>query len=982
MVRAASSHKTLATKVPSTSKGLIKKPTKSAKAATALPQRTIKKEKVKGALLSKIKEPVPVDKEAKICNGVRRQMRRSVAEAKVNLDIFPNFQFLRAGTVVSDDPGPPRQQLKPDRDAVLPEVKWDDGKAHCARSADGVDMLIHIPAAMRNAAADELYKDIMGLMNVVDLKICAGADGATRNLAESFYQTPGGKAGVFKAVKLWHAIGHTHEDPTVAADVIKNGKTYNTVMELLPKLNHLSQRVNDALEAADPAHFAALQELRVATEKAFPSVKAWNSIDELQMEGREFMFNRETQDHRDLHDPQFGWAVLAALGHFQGGDLILLRGRVLKHKILPFTGQQRISVAHFTHQSLWDAFDVTPPQTIHPIQFYTRFNLWVHLTYPLPNEPNADTSIAKTTLGSSAILGIQKATRLTTNQYNWLGTIFYLSYLAFEFPQNLALQRFPVAKWMSLNIFIWAVALCTHAACTNFGGLFAVRLVLGMCEGSITAGFMLISSMFYTRKEQTLRVGYWFLMNGTAQIISGFISFGTLHIHTSRFEPWQWLFIITGILMLITSASFWFFFPASPTTAYFLTPWEHAIAVLRLKVRKSNGVENKHFKKEQMIAALLDPKTWLFALFSALDNVPNRQAACLQDLYGIPSTPATQRNNTLVVTGFSDFFAETADLSSFLKQFRPDIPSNTTFSLLSVDGGENPQGAGDGAVEPNLDIQYTLGIATGVPIQFLSAGVHNATFEDFAQDALDIVTFLEGAEDPPTVVSILYGSREDDFGQVFATKICDALQGLTARGVSVLVASGDEGARGATVNPNATDPCSENNFFPKFPAACPWTPEYQKTAVSGSLHALPTNFTGTFNKTGCAIPDVAMQGFNYEIVNNNHLRLVCSSSEFALAMASVSTSTVWARNLISMSLEPRYGPTELPAVTNTVCGSLPVATARLSCAPSGFANIAPSSSTGSRCAHGVCVPRLDDDKRIRFVQTRANIHGSLGDLST
>jgi len=33
-------------------------------------------------------------------------------------------------------------------------------------------------------------------------------------------------------------------------------------------------------------------------------------------------------------------------------------------------------------------------------------------------------------------------------RYNWLGTIFYLSYLVFEYPQNLALQRFPVGKWM------------------------------------------------------------------------------------------------------------------------------------------------------------------------------------------------------------------------------------------------------------------------------------------------------------------------------------------------------------------------------------------------------------------------------------------------------------------------------------------------------------------------------------------------------
>ncbi|GLB38572.1 putative major facilitator superfamily protein [Lyophyllum shimeji] len=228
----------------------------------------------------------------------------------------------------------------------------------------------------------------------------------------------------------------------------------------------------------------------------------------------------------------------------------------------------------------------------------------------------------KTTLGSAAILGIREATHLTTNQYNWLGTIFYLSYLAFEFPQNLALQRFPVAKWMSINIFVWAVALCSHAACKNFAGLLVVGLILGMCEGSITAGFLIVSSMFYTRTEQTVRVGYWFLMNGTAQIITGFIGFGSLHIKTKSFEPWQWLMIITGILTLLTALAFWFLFPDSPTNAWFLTPKERAVAVQRIKVNQT-GVENKHFKKEQLIEALLDPKTWLFALFSALDNVPN-----------------------------------------------------------------------------------------------------------------------------------------------------------------------------------------------------------------------------------------------------------------------------------------------------------------------------------------------------------------------
>ena len=50
---------------------------------------------------------------------------------------------------------------------------------------------------------------------------------------------------------------------------------------------------------------------------------------------------------------------------------------------------------------------------------------------------------------------------------------------------------------------------CSHAACKNFAGLFVLRLILGICECSITAGFKIVSSMCYTREEHTARVGYW-----------------------------------------------------------------------------------------------------------------------------------------------------------------------------------------------------------------------------------------------------------------------------------------------------------------------------------------------------------------------------------------------------------------------------------------------------------------------------------------
>lgn len=82
------------------------------------------------------------------------------------------------------------------------------------------------------------------------------------------------------------------------------------------------------------------------------------------------------------------------------------------------------------------------------------------------------------------------------------------------------------------------------------------------------------------------------------------------------------LMIITGSITVATAVLYWFFFPDSPTNAWFLTPEERTKAVLRTKENQT-GVENKTFKKEQMIEALKDPKTWSFALYAALSNIPN-----------------------------------------------------------------------------------------------------------------------------------------------------------------------------------------------------------------------------------------------------------------------------------------------------------------------------------------------------------------------
>ncbi|KAK7001692.1 Pro-kumamolisin, activation domain-containing protein [Favolaschia claudopus] len=96
--------------------------------------------------------------------------------------------------------------------------------------------------------------------------------------------------------------------------------------------------------------------------------------------------------------------------------------------------------------------------------------------------------------------------------------------------------------------------------------------------------------------------------------------------------------------------------------------------------------------------------------------------ACLQKLYGIPTTPATQQDNSLMVTGYWSISPNRTDLSTFLEDYRSDIPANTTYELINIGtDGVDPAPA-DAAVlvlEADLDVEYTVGELVRFVIRFL-----------------------------------------------------------------------------------------------------------------------------------------------------------------------------------------------------------------------------------------------------------------------
>lgn len=61
-------------------------------------------------------------------------------------------------------------------------------------------------------------------------------------------------------------------------------------------------------------------------------------------------------------------------------------------------------------------------------------------------------SIDKTTIGYAAVFGLKTDLNLKDTEYSWLGALFYLGYLAWEFPTNIMLQRLPINLFMALTV--------------------------------------------------------------------------------------------------------------------------------------------------------------------------------------------------------------------------------------------------------------------------------------------------------------------------------------------------------------------------------------------------------------------------------------------------------------------------------------------------------------------------------------------------
>ncbi|KIW13952.1 hypothetical protein PV08_06733 [Exophiala spinifera] len=228
----------------------------------------------------------------------------------------------------------------------------------------------------------------------------------------------------------------------------------------------------------------------------------------------------------------------------------------------------------------------------------------------------------KTTISYTAVMGLRADTHLHGQDYSNVAMMFYVGFLAAEFPTQYLAQRISrLGKYLGVNVMLWGVVLASMAACTSYAGLMITRVLLGIFEAPVAPILVMIIAMWYKKGEQGRRVSYFYVCNSITQIFGSAVAYGASFSKTG-FASWRIFFLIIGLMTILFGFLVFMFLPDSPVKAVRFTDAEKIAALLRVKENQS-GTQNATLKKAQVFESLKDVRVWLVFLSVLLTSIPN-----------------------------------------------------------------------------------------------------------------------------------------------------------------------------------------------------------------------------------------------------------------------------------------------------------------------------------------------------------------------
>lgn len=244
-----------------------------------------------------------------------------------------------------------------------------------------------------------------------------------------------------------------------------------------------------------------------------------------------------------------------------------------------------------------------------------KIDLWI---LPLLSVVYFLASLDRSNIGNAQIAGMQEAIHADDHQWAQVASLFYIGYILSQPFGTLALRRCTPPITIGSGIISWGLFTTLLLLVKTGAQAIGVRILIGAAEGFIHAASLYLS-FWYGPKELATRGAIYFGTFTFAGAFNGLISYAISKnfAHDTQFDPWQWIFLIEGVITIAVGILVVLILPAVPErVTWGFTADEKRLAILR--TWQANNTPNATFNWNQFGIAFTDPMTYGYViLFSA-----------------------------------------------------------------------------------------------------------------------------------------------------------------------------------------------------------------------------------------------------------------------------------------------------------------------------------------------------------------------------
>lgn len=211
-----------------------------------------------------------------------------------------------------------------------------------------------------------------------------------------------------------------------------------------------------------------------------------------------------------------------------------------------------------------------------------------------------------------AKLTMQQDLQFSDAVYGLGAGIFFFTYLLFEVPSNLWLEKIGARLTFLRIMVLWGLTSAATAWVTTPTHFYIVRLLLGVFEAGFFPGVILYLTYWYPSIRRGRVTGLFLFGMPITGVIGGPLSGWILKTFdgVGGWHGWQWVFVLEGIPTVLIGVVVYFLLADKPEKANWLSQREKAVVK---QVMEADHSGEQHSHRGKLKAALADPKTWVLA---------------------------------------------------------------------------------------------------------------------------------------------------------------------------------------------------------------------------------------------------------------------------------------------------------------------------------------------------------------------------------